>query len=73
MDMKTTDLNAIIDDRMKKMGITNYKIDGMKLNEGNFTVADDGVLEYDQILDIYVRPIEATTNLTINVVISKPE
>jgi hypothetical protein len=71
--MKTTDLNNIIDDRMKKMGIHQYKIDGMKLNEGNYSVAEDGTLVYDQIIDIYVRPIEGTTNITMNIVISKPE
>ena len=71
--MKTTDLYNLLEKRLKKIGISQYKIDGMKLNEGNYSVADDGTLVYDQIMDIYVRPIEGTTNITMNIVISNPE
>lgn len=69
--METKKLKEIIDTRMKDMGILEYKIDGMKLNEGNYMINDDGLLERDIILDVYVRPIEAIQKITINIVINK--
>ena len=68
--METKELNRLIKEKLGKRGIFEYKIDGMKIEDGNFSVASNGELEYEQCISVNITPLATIKNIKINIIIT---
>ena len=56
--METKKLTAILTTLVNSMGITKYRVDSMKLMDGNYTVNLQGELVYDKYIEVKILPLE---------------
>ena len=63
--MKTSDLNKKIKELTEKKGITKYRVDGMALKMGNYSIAKNGELKCDLFIDIRILPLRGYHEIPI--------
>ena len=68
--MKTEELNRLIKEKLGKRGIFDYRIDSMKIEDGNYSVARNGELEYEQCISVNVTPLATVKNIKVNIIIT---
>ena len=55
--MKNEKLTAIITTLANNFGITKFRVDSMKLTEGDFEVTPQGELTYDKFIEVKILPL----------------
>ena len=69
--MKTVNLHNEIKNLAEKHGIREYRIEGMKLSDGNYQVTPEGELARDLFIDVKIIPIRQILEIPITFTIKR--
>lgn len=63
--MQTIKLNEKIAELAKKNGIEKYRIEGIKLVHGDYSITDQGELAWDTFINVVILPIKGYFQIPI--------